>query len=137
MPKRILIIEPSRTIRTLLTIYFQRAGHLTIALPDYTTARQVIPTFRDEPPNMAFVAVHPTQMQSYRVLGHLRRLRVRVGTTIVALVSQDESTNIQLRFTLQMVGAVTLLKPFRIQDAMALVAPPMLGKDTLREAMQM
>ncbi len=124
MPKRILVIEPSRTLRTLFTIYFQQAGHRVLLLSDYTTANKTIPTLKLEPPDMAFVSVYPMQMQCYQVLGHLRQLRLSAGTAIVALVGRDDSAHVQLHSTLRMIGAVTLLKPFRIQDVMALVSSP-------------
>ena len=123
MHKRILIIEPSRTIRTLLTIYFRNAGHQVIVLSNYASVQPLLPLFEKEPPEMVFVAVYPTQSECYQMLDRLRWLHSTVDTTLVALVREDESRHRNLQLMLRAVGATTLLKPFRIQEAMELVTP--------------
>ncbi|MBV8821508.1 MAG: response regulator [Chloroflexi bacterium] len=120
MGKRILVIEPSRTIRAILSIYLQQVGHQVMLFKDYEAATQALIRFQTEPPNMAFVALHTNRLESTRIVGLLRRLYAQ--TTIVIMTAQEDSKQYAVQHLMQVTQAIPLLKPFWIQEVLALVA---------------
>lgn len=124
MGKLVLVIEPSRTIRTLLEIYLQREGHQPLIFASYAEARYALtlPQFRAYSPEVVFIAMHVSQPESHRLIQELRLRYVHTFTRIVVMVTQEES-NHHLMHHLAQDGQISLLfKPFRIQDALALVS---------------
>jgi len=124
MNRRVLVVEPARTIRTLLEIFLQRDGHQAMIFASYGEARYALtlPQFRTYSPEVVFVAVHTSQLESHRLIEELRRRYTHTFTRIVAMVAQEESEHHQMRRLAQDEQIILLLKPFRIQDALALVS---------------
>ena len=124
MSRRVLVVEPSRTIRTLLEIYLQRDGHQVMIFASYAEAGYALtlPSFRTYSPEVIFIAIHTSQSDSHRLIEELRRRYARTFTRIVVMVAQEESEHHQVRRLIQNEQIVLLLKPFRIQDALALVS---------------
>src|SRR5690348_15025270 len=126
MSKSVFVVEPSRTIRTLLDIYFQREGHQVTIMASYTEARYALSLsqFKTYSPEVVFLALHASHPESYRLLEDVRWRYARTFTRIVGMVVQDERNHHKVRSLAQDEGIVLLLKPFRVQDALALVATP-------------
>jgi len=119
--KHILIIEPSRIIRHILGVHFQLAGHSTMEFATYGLASEAVPIFEQHPPNLVFIALHLAQPDSCSLL---KRARVHYrDTALIALVMQEESIHRTIQTALQETRATALIKPFRIQDALALCGP--------------
>jgi DNA-binding NtrC family response regulator len=121
MEKRILIIEPSRIIRHILGVHLQLARHTIFAFATYRLASEVLPAFQSRPPEMVFVALHLAQTESCDLLKDLRSYYQ--DTALVALVMPEENSDRTIQTVLQETHAVTLIKPFKIQDALALAGP--------------
>lgn len=126
MSKRVLVIEPSSTIRTLLEIYLQQDGHMVAIFASNGEARDALahPQFRLYPPDIIFVAINALQLESYRFIEELKQQFFDTSTRIIAMVAQEERKQQQLHYLLQEGKLIALLKPFRIQDARALVSTP-------------
>lgn len=126
MSTSILVIEPSRTIRTLLDIYFTRDGHQVIMFASYAEAKYALslPQFKTYSPTVIFLALHVSHTESYRLLEDLKWRYAHKFPCIVVMVVQEESEHHRVRSLAQNEQVVLLLKPFRIQDALALVATP-------------
>ncbi|MBV9691597.1 MAG: response regulator [Ktedonobacteraceae bacterium] len=120
MGKRILVIEPSRTIRAILSIYLQQVGHQVMLFKDYDAATQALIRFQAEPPDLAFVALHANRLESTRIVGRLRQLCAQ--TTIVIMTAHEDSKQYAVQHLMQVTQATPLLKPFWIQEVLALVA---------------
>ena len=119
MGKRILVIEPSRTVRAIFALHVQQVGHHVALFKDYEAALAALPRLCEQPPEIAFVAVHADRSESGQALMRLSVLCPR--TRLVMMVTQEDSR----RFAVQRLGnavlAVPLLKPFHIRDVLALL----------------
>jgi DNA-binding response OmpR family regulator len=126
MSTSILVVEPSRTIRTLLDIYFQRDGHQVTVFASYAEAQYALslPQFKRFSPAAIFLALHVSHPESYRLLEDLRWRYAHTFTRIVVMVVQEERDHHKVRSLAQDEHLVLLLKPFRVQDMLALVAAP-------------
>ena len=121
MGKYILLIEPSRLVRNILGVHFQLAGHNTMEFATYGLASEAIPIFEHHLPDLVFVALHTAQPESCALLKHARA-HFR-DTTLVALLLSEERTHRPIQTALQETHAIALIKPFKIQDALALCHP--------------
>lgn len=126
MSTSILVVEPSRTIRTLLDIHFTREGHQVTVFASYAEARYALslPQFKKYSPSVIFLALHVSHPESYRLLEDLKWRYAHTFTRIVVMVMQEERDHHRVRSLVQDEHMVLLLKPFRVQDALALVATP-------------
>ena len=126
MSKSVLVVEPSRTIRTLLDIYFQRAGHQVLVFASYAEAKYALtlPQFKTYSPEVIFIALHASHPESHRLLEDLRWRYARTFTRIVVMVIQEERDHHKVHQLAQDEHIVLLLKPFRVQDALALALAP-------------
>jgi DNA-binding response OmpR family regulator len=126
MSSSVLVVEPSRTIRTLLEIFLQRDEHQAVIFASYGEARYALtlPQFRTYSPEVVFVALHTSQLESRRLIEELRRRYDYTFTRIVAMIAQEESGHHQVRRLTQDEQIILLLKPFLVQDALALVSTP-------------
>ena len=124
MNRRVLVIEPSRTIRTLLEIYLQRNGHQAVIFASYAEAGYALtlPQFRAYSPEVVFIAIHASQPESHRLIEELKQRYAHTFTRIVVMVTQEGSDHQQVRRLAEDKQMILLLKPFRIQDALALVS---------------
>ena len=119
MGKHILVIEPSHTIRKILQVHFQLVGHSVRTFATYALANEALPFFQHEPPHLAFVALHSSLPESCSLL---KRTQTHYpNAALVALVLYEERTHSTIQTTLQQTRALALVKPFRIQDALALL----------------
>ena len=118
--KRILVIEPSRPIRGILAVYLQEAGHQLVMFEDYQTPAQRLPAFQAQPPELAFVALHTTRPESFRIIEMLRRQFTQM--TLIIMMAQEESRKYAVQWLLYATEATPLLKPFHIKDVFCLIA---------------
>ncbi|MBV9020328.1 MAG: response regulator [Ktedonobacteraceae bacterium] len=118
--KRILVIEPSRTIRAIFTLNVRPSGHHVVIFQDYEAALAALPRFREPPPDIAFVAVHTNRPASAQALMQLSALCPQ--TRLIMMITQEENTNFTVQRLASATLAVPLVKPFRIRDVLALIA---------------
>ncbi|MBV8822865.1 MAG: response regulator, partial [Ktedonobacteraceae bacterium] len=90
MGKRILVVEPSPTLRAILLMYFERDGHQVVLFEDYQAATQALPRFQAEPPELAFVALHADRPESFHLVTALRQQYAWVQ--LVLLIMQQDSS---------------------------------------------
>ncbi len=119
--KRILVVERSRTIQTLLLIYFRGSGHQVLVCSTPQEAMRVLTGLRDAPDSI-FLAVHAHEQDDYRLIHYVKAQAAYVDVSLVALVLQEDMAQIQRR--LRDIQVSYLGKPFRVQDALALVSLP-------------
>ena len=124
MSKRILAIERSRTIQTLLSIYLRNAGHQVLVCSTPQEALKLLANLR-QAPECIVVAVHAPEQDDYRFIHTIKGQVDYAGVHLVALVLQEDMAEVQRR--LKDVRVSYLNKPFRIQDALALVSTSMAG----------
>lgn len=117
MGKRILVIEPSRTIRALLEITLRNAGHHVAAFADTAAAFAFLSQgqVHREPPDMAFVALHVSAKESYKVIELLMRHYPHL--LMIVILRPDDGQTEQQR--LQAIGTRYLTRPFTVQDILA------------------
>jgi DNA-binding NtrC family response regulator len=123
MGKRVLVIELSRTTRVIFTCHLQQLGHQVTTFKDYEAAIAAFPRLRLQPPDLAFVALHPEWAESVQALIQLKV--VCPQTTLIMMVTQQDSQKLLAQRLAGGVLAVPLLKPFRIQDVLTLMVAPM------------
>ncbi len=124
MGKRILIIEPSRTIRLLLDITLRNAGHEVAAFDEPLAAFNFLLHESKQAPDIAFVAVHQTSGDSYKPIETLMRHYPHLH--MVGIVRSDDGAEAQQR--LWSLGATLLVRPFTIQDILASTKSPLAHK---------
>ncbi len=126
MGKRLLVIEPSLTIRTLLDIYLRGNGNQLTIFADYADALHALalPSIQTQPPELVLVRLRPSQEESYRVIAYLRQQPCYVRTKIVGLIAQEDEGHRQFQRLVREAQVVALINPFRIQNLLALVAAP-------------
>ncbi|MBV8694944.1 MAG: response regulator [Chloroflexi bacterium] len=122
MSKRILVIEPSPTLRAILQMYFQRDGHQTVLFEDYEAATQALPRFQAEHPDLVFIAVQADRPESLHLVTLLRQQDAKMP--LIIMVPQDDSSQPAIQRLIQTTAAIPLLKPFSIRDVLNLVADP-------------
>ncbi|MBV9021673.1 MAG: response regulator [Ktedonobacteraceae bacterium] len=120
MGKRILVVEPSPTLRAILLMYFERDGHQVVLFENYQAATQALPRFQAEPPELAFVALHADRPESFDLVRALRQQYAWVR--LVLLLMQEESNQFAVQRLVETTQAIALLKPFSIKDVLNLVA---------------
>ncbi|MBV8694280.1 MAG: hypothetical protein JO183_02200 [Ktedonobacteraceae bacterium] len=120
MGKRILVIEPSPTLRAIFAMYFERDEHQFVQFEDYETAIQAQPRFQAEPPELAFVALDARCPASFHSLSRVRGLYAQ--TKLIVMVAQEESDRLDVQNLLRMTQAIPLLKPFSIREVLNLLA---------------
>ncbi|MBV9689110.1 MAG: response regulator [Ktedonobacteraceae bacterium] len=120
MGKRILVIEPSPTLRAILGMYFEREQQQFVQFENYEAAAQALPCFRSEPPDLALVALHIHQPESFRVTELLRQQYAQM--ILIVMIAQEDSSQSTVRHLVQRTQAIALPKPFSIQDVLNLLA---------------
>jgi response regulator of citrate/malate metabolism len=97
-------------------------------------ALQALADLHDAPDSI-FLAVHVYEQDDYKLLQYVKAQAAYARTNLVALELQEDIAQIQRR--LRDTHLSYLVKPFRIQDALALVSTPIFGSvvpsDTRRE----
>ncbi|MBV9706956.1 MAG: response regulator [Chloroflexi bacterium] len=120
MGKRILVVEPSPTLRSILLMYFEQQGHQVVLFEDYQAATQGLPRFQTEPPELAFVALHANRPESFHFVTVLRQQFAWVR--LVLLLMQEENSQFAVQRLVETTQAIALLKPFSIKQVLNLVA---------------
>jgi DNA-binding response OmpR family regulator len=121
MSKRVLVVDSSRVIRTLLQIHLQQAGHGVLICPGSQEALQLLHAM-PEAPDLVFLAVHPALKEDYEVV---RSVSKSAQTCLIVMALQEDQAHIQRH--LRETSLTYLLKPFHIQEALALVTVPLPG----------
>ncbi len=121
MSRRVLVVDSSRVIRTLLQIHLQQAGHGVLVCSGPQEALQLLRTL-PEAPDLVFLAVHPSLKEDYEVV---RSVSKSAHTHLIVMVLPEDQAYIQRH--LREASPIYLLKPFHIQEALALVAAPLPG----------
>jgi DNA-binding response OmpR family regulator len=120
MSKYIMVIDPSRTIQIILSIYLQNAGHLVFT---YSTPQEALYAFSvlQDIPDLIFIFLE-FEKPAYDLIAHVQSQAAFARTRMVAMVLQEEQAAIQRRAKWSRVSY--LVKPFQIQDVLALVSAP-------------
>ena len=116
MSKRVLVIDSSRVIRTLLQIHLQQAGHGVLVCSTSQEGLWVLRSVQ-EAPDLLFLAVHPALKEDYEVI---RSVSKSAQTCLIVMALQEDQAHIQ-RY-LRETPVTYLLKPFRVEEALSLVA---------------
>lgn len=124
MGKRILIIERSRTIRTLLSTYFGNAGHHVDVYSTMQGALEGIAGPHDTP-DLLFLAIYAHEKEGCKLFHTLKKQPKYAHTALVAMVLQEDMAQVQQ--VLRDIRVSYLVKPFQIQDALALVSDPVVA----------
>ena len=115
--RRILVVDPSRTIQILLRTYFGNAGHQVITCSAPREAIRILTGLRDAP-DLIFLAIDH-EKEAYKVITSVKEQRAYAHTSLVAMVLAEEKAAIER--TLGTSNVHYLVKPFHIQEALALV----------------
>jgi DNA-binding response OmpR family regulator len=121
MSKRVLVIDSSRVIRTLLQIHLQQAGHGVLVCSSSQEGLWLLRSVQ-EAPDLLFLAVHPAVKEDYEVI---RSVSKSAQTRLIVMALQEDQAHIQRH--LRETTFTYLLKPFRIEEALALVSAPLPG----------
>lgn len=121
MSKRVMIIDPSKTIQILLSMNLQKAGHRVLAYSTPQEAWQAMAGM-SEVPDYIFVFLG-YQRSVYSLIAYVHSLPRYAQTHLVAMVLREERASIQRR--LRHIPVSYLVKPFQIQEALALVDAPL------------
>lgn len=103
MSRRVLVVDSSRVIRTLLQIHLQQAGHGVLVCSGSQEALQLLRTM-PEAPDLVFLGVHPSLKEDYEVV---RSVSKSAHTHLIVMVLTEDKAH--------------------IQEALALVAAPLPG----------
>ncbi len=120
MSKRILMVEPSPTLRAIFATYFQRDEHQLVLFEDYEDAAQALPRFHSTPPDLAFVALSVHRPESFRVTELVRQQYAQIPLNV--LIAQEENGQSTVQHLVQTTHAIVLPKPFSIRDVLDLLA---------------
>ena len=124
MHKRILVIEPSRTIRVLLDIILGNAGHQVATFADATAAFAFLSPgpIRREPPDIAFVALpssaEENAKESYTAIATLMRWYPHLLVIAFLPLNADQKELQRLEAS----GAMYLIRPFTVQNILVCTA---------------
>jgi DNA-binding response OmpR family regulator len=119
MNRHILVSDASRVIRTLLQIYLQQAGYRVLLCSNPQEAFQIL-LATPEAPELLFLAVHASSKGDVELIRFVRTRAKYAQTTLVAMVLPEEQAKVQR--SLRETNVSYLLKPFRVQEALALVS---------------
>ena len=92
-----------------------------------TTPQEALRVLADlhDAPHSIFLAVHAHEQDDYRLIQYVKAQAAYARTSLVALVLQEDKAHVQR--TLKDTHVSYLVKPFRIQDALAIVSSPISG----------
>jgi DNA-binding response OmpR family regulator len=130
MSKRVLVIDASRVIRTLLHIYLQQAGHQVLVCSNPQEAFEVLLAL-PEAPDLLFMALHSSLKGEHELIRFVKGRSKYAQTHLIGMVLPEEQAHIQRR--LKEIHLTYLLKPFHIQEALSLVSAPLPGAAAFAE----
>lgn len=123
MSKRILVVDPSMTIQAVLSTCFDNAGHRVITCSTIQEALNTLASLYYAP-DMIFLAMD-REKEAYKVIAYIKEHEAYAITCIVGMGKQEEQAGLQR--TLSASRMSYLVKPFHMQDVMALVSAPIPG----------
>lgn len=118
--KRVLVIEPSPTVRLLLELHLKQAGHQVIMYPDVEALTRDVLRFQQMPPEVIFLAVDTMLPDWLEEAQQLRRVW-GVLVLLIALLSCRENERQVVQRALNVLPALYVHKPFQLQFVLALV----------------
>ncbi|MBV9227900.1 MAG: hypothetical protein JOZ18_01210 [Chloroflexi bacterium] len=119
--KRIVVIDRSKTIQIILYTCLRNAGHLVHTYNTPQEALHALTVIQDFVPDLIFLCVGYEQ-SAYDFISYVKSQTTYAHTRLVAMVLQEEKAHIQR--TLNWSSVSYLVKPFEIQQALALVSAP-------------
>lgn len=122
--KRVLVIDLSRTIRTLILMTCHQHEHQSIALVNYEQAMERLPLLCEQPPDMAFLSLRSDYQEQGRQVAQRIRQLYGMRPTLVAMIGREEQYHRHLQQTVLAHTMHTLIKPFLIQDVVAMLNAP-------------
>jgi len=93
--KRILVIEPSRTLRAIFALNVPQGGHQVVLFKDYEAALVALPRFHEHPPDLAFVALYADRPESAQAVMRLRAFCPQA--TLIIMITQEEGSKLVVR----------------------------------------
>ena len=120
MNKHTLVIDSSRVIRTLFTIYAQQAGHRVTILSSLLEARLALQS-APRAPDLLFLAVHPVQKDERQLIREVQTQPSYSRTLLVLMLTEELLRNEQ--HLAQEARTRVLIKPFHVQEVLALLCP--------------
>ena len=119
--KRIVVIDRSKTIQVILYACLRNAGHLVHTYNTPQEALHALTVIQDFVPDLIFLCIGYEQ-SAYDFVASVKTQGTYAQARLVAMVLQEEKARIQR--TLNWSKVSYLVKPFLIQDALALVSGP-------------
>ena len=120
MGKRVLVIDPSRVIRTLLSIHLQQVGHQVIVRNNPEEGLLTLHSLHYEVPDVILLAIHVPIKEEQKILQYVKTRPRYARTALVAMPTHEDMAHIQP--LLNGGNIACLSKPFHIQDVLRLVA---------------
>jgi twitching motility two-component system response regulator PilG len=119
MPRFILIIDDSITIRKILEVTTKRAGYPSIGFPDGVAAMRWLAESAGRIPALMFVDLSLPKLNGYKVIQRLKSSRRLARTPIVIISSRDSVFD---RLKGRLAGADDYLtKPFTTEQINAVL----------------
>ena len=120
MSKHILVVDSSRVMRTLFSIYTQQAGHYVTVVSSLLEARFARQSASHRP-DLLFLALHPMQKHERRLVREVQTHPYYSRTLLVLMLTQELLMREQ--HLLQGERTHLLLKPFHVRQVLALLCP--------------
>ena len=120
MNKHILVVDSSRVIRTLFSIYAQQAGHRVTVLSSLLEAHIALQS-APHAPDLLFLAVHSTKKDERQLIREVQTQPSYSHTVLVLMLTEELLRNEQ--HLAQGERTRVLIKPFRVQEVLALLCP--------------
>lgn len=122
--KRVLVIDLSRTIRTLILMTCHQHKHQSMAFASYEEAMERLPLLCELPPDLAFLALRSDYQEQGRQVAQRMRQLYGMRPTLIAMIGREEQYHRHLQQTVLAHTMYTLVKPFLIQDVVAPLNAP-------------
>lgn len=117
-PPAILVIDPSLTLRTLISLVLRRAGcPRVLVYPDALPALRHLRRGVIAPPALVLLTKHPGPRDRYRALRLLKQVS---PATVVIAVMDDEGVLERIKARVAGASAV-LIKPYRVEALLQVV----------------
>ena len=116
--KCIVVIDRSKTIQIILYTSLRNAGHLVHTYNTPQEALHALTVIQDLVPDLIFICIGYEQ-SAYDFISYVKSQPTYGRTRLVAMVLQEEKARIQRILSWSKVSY--LVKPFKVEDAVALV----------------
>jgi DNA-binding NtrC family response regulator len=118
--KRVLVIDSSRVIRTLLSIHLQQVGHQVIVCNNAEEGLLTLYDLHYEVPDVILLAIHIPVKEEQKILQYVKTRPRYARTALIVMPTHEDIAYI--RPLLNGGSIACLSKPFHIQDVLRLVA---------------